>query len=190
MMEMLQLCREAASQARSLKYVQSRIDEDTITARNRTDQLADCLKRIGVILRDQFGFSGVPVLQLNAIHEVKPVARSVYDLKWKKTSRASFEIYINGNQAKPVALTRQEWEFLKFLATNRPDPRDGLAATRSLDELVAHISEGKSKTGDTKKYINHMVSRIRIALAKQGFDPEFVRRDDQLGVRFAFRGNL
>jgi hypothetical protein len=188
--EMLRLFGAATSYARGLRSVQSRIDEATVAVRIRMDGMANCLKSIALLLHDQMGVLDLPVLQLEAIDEVKPVAASVHNLKWKKASRASVEIYVNGDLSKPVSLTRQEWEFLKFLATNRPNPRDGMAATRSLEELVGYLSDGKSKTRDPQKYINHMVSRIRIALGKQGFSPDLVKRDEQLGVRFAFRGNL
>ncbi len=189
LLETHRLVKEVICLARGLKYVQSRIDQDTVAARNRVDGMSECLKKLVIFLSDQAGMTGLPGPQLDPIREVRPDA-VVYDLKWKKMSRASVEVYINGNLSKPVALTRQEWEFLKFLAESRPDPADGLAAARSLAEVVAHLGNGKSRTGDPKKYVNHMVSRIRIALGKQEFSSDLVRRDEQLGVRFAFRGNL
>jgi len=186
--EMRSLLTQAASHMRGLNYVQARIDAYSITARNRMDGVAECLKKFVTLCRGQSGDAG---LQLDAIREIKPAqAAVVYDLKWKKKGRLSFEIYINGDESRPVVLTRQEWEFLKFLASSPPDPRDGFASTRSLDELVAYLGQGKSKTTKPKTYVNHMVSRIREALDKQKLDPDLVKRDDQLGVRFPFRGNL
>jgi hypothetical protein len=182
------LIREAGSHIRSVNYLQSRIDDYNLAVRNRMDGMVDCLKKVVFLFRDQNGFAD---LQLGSIIELRPpVAPVVYDLTWKKVGRATFAIHINGNHSKPVVLTRQEWEFLKFLAQNHRDPTDGLVATRKLDELIAHLSSGKSRTGDPRKYVNHMVSRLRIALGNQGFDPDIIRRDDQLGVRFAFRGRF
>jgi hypothetical protein len=190
LVEMLRLYTEATSYARGLRYLQGRIDEGTIAARNRMDGIAECLKRMGLLLRDQAKLPDLPLPQVDAIQEIKqPVAGTVYDLKWKEVGRSLFEIYINGNLAKPVRLTRQEWEFLKFLAESPQNPRDGLASTKSMDEVVAFI-RSKSGTADPKKYCNHMVSRIRIALGKRDFSPDLIKRDDRLGVRFAFRGSL
>ncbi|MGA7342252.1 MAG: hypothetical protein WBE72_06325 [Terracidiphilus sp.] len=184
------LVREASSHMRGVKHVQFRIDEDTVKIRNRIDCMAECIRKTAMILRDLVPGSTLWGIQFETIREIKQNAVAVHELSWKKKARASYEIYINGDLAKPVVLTRQEWEFLKFLAESRPDPRDGMASTRSLEELVAQFSNGSSRTGNPHKYVNHMVSRIRIALAKQEYDPDFVMRDDRLGVRFAFRGNL
>jgi hypothetical protein len=90
--------------------------------------MADCIRKTAFILRDLV--PGWPSLgiQFESIREIKQDALFVHELSWKKKARPSYEIYINGNLARPVVLTRQQWEFLKFLAESRPDPPDGCQA--------------------------------------------------------------
>lgn len=188
--QLLGLYRDAIGKARGAGYHKSQADAHIDKMATRLEELVDILEKTRRFLVDRLGVTGLILAPATAFSEDPRERSLVHDLKWNETARGRFVVYLNGDSTKPISLTRQELGFLKFLASNRPDPRDGLTATRSLDELVAYLSNGKSKTNNPKRYVNHMVSRIRFALAKAGLDPDLVKRDECLGARFAFRANL
>ncbi len=88
---------------------------------------------------------------------------------------------------EPFVVQDQVGLFLDFISKGEAPKQGGLAAYRTLDELLEHLKETKCNAKHPLRYINVLVNKARSALDKAKQNPDLVQRDAAGGVRFAVR---
>jgi hypothetical protein len=115
----------------------------------------------------------------------EPICYNLYD---RKLSNGSVEIALDGGEKFKLAPQLAEvFLFIAGGATN-PGGEDPLVGWRSRTEILGHLSKQFGRSFK-QRYVNNLIHRIKLALAKAHYDRRYIQTNRQKGVRLALARN-